>query len=108
MTLGLVSALPEAKAVLSSYSWELLREAREVACREGLLGKVGDQEDELGLIALRMWALARQGLIRRGLGEEKFLDPLERRLHASTCPADRAENLFESGGIDALLDKWRF
>jgi gamma-glutamylcysteine synthetase len=108
MTLGLVSVLSEAKAVLSSYDWEILREAREVACREGLLGKVGDREDELALIALRMWALARQGLIRRGLGEEKFLDPLERRLHASKCPADRAENLFESGGIDALLDKWRF
>lgn len=108
MTLGLVSALSEAKAVLSSYNWQMLREAREIACRDGLLGKIGDQENRLALIALQMWATARQGLLRRGLGEEKFLDPLERRLHGSICPADRAENLFENGGVEALLDKWRF
>ncbi|MBC8217036.1 MAG: hypothetical protein H8E73_01095 [Planctomycetes bacterium] len=106
VTLGLVSALSEAKGVLSSYDWEMLREAREIACRRGLLSRAG--EIPLVPIAIRMWATARQGLLRRGLGEEKFLDPLKRRLRDFRCPADRAKDLFENGGIDALVDAWRF
>jgi gamma-glutamylcysteine synthetase len=105
VTLGLVSALSQAKAVLSSYDWEMLREAREVACRRGLLSRVG--EIELAPIALQMWAIAHQGLVRRGLGEEKFLEPLERRLRDFECPADQARNLFANGGIDALIKTWR-
>jgi len=105
VTLGLVSALSEAKEELSSYHWEELREAREVACRQGLLGKIG--EIPLAVVALRMWATARRGLLRRGLGEEKFLKPLEKRLCEFSCPADQAEDLFENGGIDALLNTWR-
>lgn len=105
LTLGLVSALPEAKEELCSYQWEMLREAREIACRQGLIGKIG--EVSIAVIALRMWNTARRGLLRRGLGEEKFLKPLERRLCELSCPADQAEDMYESGGIDALVNSWR-
>ena len=106
LTLGLVSALSEAKEELSVYDWEMLREVREIACRQGLLGKIGDIQ--LAVVALRMWGIARRGLLRRGLGEEKFLIPLERRLCEFRCPADQAKDLFVNGGIDALVDTWRF
>jgi len=106
VTLGLVSALSQAKAVLSSYDWQMLREAREIACRRGLLSRAG--EIQVVPIALRMWDIAHQGLVRRGLGEERFLEPLERRLSSFECPADQARDLFANGGIDALIDAWRF
>jgi gamma-glutamylcysteine synthetase len=101
LTLGLVSALFEASEELSSYNWEDLRTARESACQSALEGRVG----RIGLAALagRMLSLAQLGLRRRGLGEEKFLAPLENHLREQKCPADDAAQLFESGGIDALL-----
>jgi gamma-glutamylcysteine synthetase len=105
VTLGLVSALSEAKKALSCYDWEMLREAREVACRRGPLGKIGDTQ--LSTIARTMLDTARRGLLCRGLGEEKFLEPLEKRLSEFSCPADRAEDLFEKGGIDALVNTWK-
>jgi len=104
-TLGLVSALSKAKKELSCYNWEMLREAREIACRRGPLGKIGDTQ--LSTIAGTMLDTARQGLLSRGLGEEKFLQPLEKRLSEFSCPADRAEDLFEKGGIDALVNTWK-
>jgi gamma-glutamylcysteine synthetase len=105
VTLGLVSALSEAKKELSRYDWEMLRQAREIACRRGPLGKIGDTQ--LSTLALGMLDTARRGLHRRGLGEEKFLKPLEKRLSEFSCPADRAEDLFETGGIEALVNTWR-
>jgi gamma-glutamylcysteine synthetase len=105
VTLGLVSALSEAKAVLSSYNWEFLRKTREIACRRGLLS--GADEIQLVPVALQMWAIAHQGLLRRDLGEERFLEPLERRLRDLECPADQARDLFANGGVDALVETWR-
>ncbi len=101
LTLGLVSALPEAKEELARYDWEKLRAAREAACRDALKGRVDGIH--LANLAERMLTLARLGLRRRGLGEECFLKPLEERLRKQTCPADNAARLFERGGIDALM-----
>ncbi len=101
LTLGLVSALPEAIEEVSSYSWESLRVAREAACRWALAGNV----DQIRLTELsqKMLNLAKLGLRRRGLAEERFLASFEKRLQERKCPADDASKLFESGGIEALL-----
>lgn len=106
LTLGLVSALTEAKKEIATYDWQTLRVMREVACKHGLLG--GDGGIRLTRLALRMLFIARQGLLRRGLGEESFLAPLEKRLCQFSCPADRAANLFRRGGVQALVDTWKF
>lgn len=105
LTLGLVSNLPEAWKEIASYPWELLRKTREVACREGLQGRV----DSLQLTDLvrKMLELAHQGLTGRGLGEEQFLTPLFERVEKKKSPADEAAELFERGGIQALVDKRR-
>lgn len=105
LTLGLVSALPKAIKEISGYDWETLRRTRESACRHGLLGRVGDIR--LNKLALRMLFIARQGLLRRGLGEERFLKPLEKRLCEFSCPADRASHLFRNDGVQALLETWK-
>lgn len=103
LTLGLVSALPEAVKEVSGYEWGMLRKIRDVACRHGLRGELG--EVQLNKLALRMLFIARQGLIQRGFGEEEFLRPLEERLCKLTCPADRARHLFQNGGIKSLVEK---
>ncbi len=102
LTLGLISALNESWEEIASSEWEMLRLARDVACREGLGGVAGN----IGLRehANKMLDLARMGLIRRDLGEEKYLDPLYERLKNNTCPADEAAKLFENGGIAKLVN----
>jgi len=102
LTLGLVSALDQAAEIVNAHDWDLLRALRESACRDGLAGRV----DGLAVADLARDALAaaRQGLASRGLGEERFLEPLEARLAARTCPADRAAEAFTSGGVGALVD----
>jgi len=101
LTLGLMSALEESWEELSSYAWSDLRSAREAACRDALKGRFDGVT--LATLAGRMVELAELGLRRRGLGEEEFLSPLKERLDAGRCPADDAEELFEAGGINALL-----
>lgn len=106
LTLGLISALAEAKEELSSYDWQTLRQMRQIACQYGLHGR----KDTIRLIrlALRMLIIARLGLLRRGLGEEKFLKPLEKRLCDFECPADQAADLFRNGGVSMLVEEWKF
>lgn len=101
LTLGLVSALPEAWEVLSRYKWDTLRRAREAACREALDGSVNGLP--LRDLAERMLDVASLGLRRRGRGEETCLGPLERRLAQGVCPADDAARIFEEGGAEALV-----
>ena len=102
LTLGLVSALDECREALSAYNWEDLRAARISACRSGLLSTVGRRP--LVNLAAKMLALARLGLIRRGIGEEQYLGPLDRRLREKTCPADAVAWLFQRGGISSLIE----
>ncbi len=54
-----------------------------------------------------MLSIARLGLLQRGLGEEKFLEPLENRLCEFSCPADQAIQFFQNGGIQTLISKWK-
>lgn len=103
ITLGLVSALPEATEEIAGWEWDTLRASRDVACREGLSGAVGGTP--MRELSARMLDLARLGLKRRGKGEEAFLAPLEARLEKGRCPADDAAEIFQRGGIQALLEK---
>jgi gamma-glutamylcysteine synthetase len=105
LTLGLVSALREAKRRLSLYDWQTLRAAREAACRDGLSGEV--DKIRLNELAGEMLHIARRGLVRRGLGEERFLEPLQKRISEVGCPADQASRLFQDGGIENLLTTWK-
>jgi len=101
LTLGLVSALGEAKEELSSYDWPVLRQMRQTAIRSGPAACGGGQ---LRGLAGRMLAIARLGLSRRRRGEEEFLEPLCGRLSRAECPADEAVRLFSSGGAVGLVN----
>jgi len=106
ITLGLITALPEAIEEISRYNWSDLRSAREAACRYGL----ADIRENLSLTPLveSMLQICKLGLERRGLGEEKFLEPLYRRVEKRKCPADDAAEIFRNGGIKALITKRSF
>lgn len=104
LTLGLVSALAEATEEISSYRWETLRAMRETACRNGVKGRTG--ELTVATLAQRMLEIAREGLLKRGLGEEMFLEPLQRRVVELRCPADTAGEMFRRGGTEKLIDEW--
>ncbi len=105
LTLGLVSALPEALEELSAYDWQDLRKARESACRHGLEGEACGES--MADLSARVMEIAELGLKKRGFGEKAFLEPLKQRLKQKQCPADEAARLFESGGINALLSERR-
>ena len=101
LTLGILSALDDAWAEVARYSWSSLRQAREIACRDGLAGTT--DEFSLEELAGRMLDIAADGLRRRGLGEEKYLLPLYKRFINQTCPAQVAAQLFEESGIAGLI-----
>ncbi|MFW6169712.1 MAG: glutamate-cysteine ligase family protein [Planctomycetota bacterium] len=104
LTLGLVSALDAAWEELARYSWAALREAREAACRDGLEGRTA--EFEMAELASRMLEVAAFGLKQRGLGEEKYLEPLRERLGQRTCPARDAIAIFEDVGASGLVEQF--
>jgi glutamate--cysteine ligase len=105
LTLGLVSIAVQANEEISSYDWDLLRDMREAACRDGINGTAGN----LSAVDLAgtMLDLAYRGLTIRGLGEEQFLAPLYRRLERYTNPADVAAHLLRTKGMAHLLDARR-
>jgi gamma-glutamylcysteine synthetase len=47
--------------------------------------------------------MAEEGLRRRGLGEERFLSPIYRRLERKLNPAQRARAIFQADGVAGLL-----
>jgi len=105
LTLGLVHALPEAIEELSAWDWGLLRQARLAACKKGL--DEADEAVDVHLLATRMLSIAERGLRKRALSEERFLEPLKKRLRRRECPADSARRAFEKGGIGTLIQTRR-
>ena len=101
MTLGLVSALPEAVKVTEKYPWSVLRKARKTACEQGLDGSV--EGFSLHDMAQEMVETARHGLLKRGRGEEVFVEPLEKRIKDKKCPADETREFFLKGGTEELF-----
>jgi gamma-glutamylcysteine synthetase len=102
LTLGLASALGEAEEEIRRHDWDLLRDARVAACRDGLQASVNGLR--LSDLAGRMLQIAAEGLKKRGLGEQEYLAPLRARQQSGRCPADEAEKLFSRGGVPALLE----
>jgi len=103
LSLGLLENLEEAKEVIDSYSWEEIKKARYSAIEKGMEAEIAG-EPILGLCK-EMVNLARQGLESRKLGEERYLEPLYRRLEKKECPADVCIQVFKEGGVKALMEK---
>jgi gamma-glutamylcysteine synthetase len=101
LTLGLVEAQKEAWEELDSHDWDALRDLRVEACKQGLDARVDGIA--VSKLAGRMLEVAQLGLERRNKNEERFLEPLKRRLRDGVSPADSAAQLFHTGGVEALV-----
>ena len=101
LSLGLLTALPEATEELRQYQWSTLKLMREAAIHDGLEAEVEDIA--VADLSRQLLELAELGLQRRGLGEEVYLAPLQKRLARKQNPAVEARTIFEQGGIDALI-----
>ena len=105
MTLGIMENLKEAVDLVDSFPWEVLREMRVQAARNGMDAEV--RGVDVNEIARAMVGVAEDGLSGRGLGEEVYLEPLIQRLAGDFCPADRAAEVFRTQGLRGFVDSFR-
>lgn len=104
LTLGLLSALDEAREVIASHNWQTLRQARVTACARPDGAALGASQAFVTHLAGEMLDVARTGLDRRGLGEVDYLAPLQENWNGQTSPATAAERIFKYDGIGALVE----
>lgn len=108
LTLGLTYALDDAEEQVRSYSWDDLVGTRETACARGLRPNGTQSKIEPAALAAPMLDIAERGLKKRDKGEEKYLEPMKRRLANRKGPADDVIEAFDRGGIPEILKlrKW--
>jgi gamma-glutamylcysteine synthetase len=105
LTLGLIENLDEAHEYVSQFDWGTIRAMRDNAIHNGLDASVDgtaaiDQAKEMLMIAER-------GLARRGSGEQKYLEPLRRRIEQKRNPASEAAELFRREGLEQFIREVR-
>lgn len=104
LTLGLVENLERSWDYLAGFDWELLRNMRVAALRDGPMASLGDVR-ALDM-SRKMLSLAREGLLVRGKGEQRYLDPLWERLEKRSCPAMECREIYIGGGMGSLVQRY--
>jgi gamma-glutamylcysteine synthetase len=102
LALGLVEAADDVEsyfeAELGERTWDALLRYRKRAVRYGL-----DAPEPVPRFVETLLELASRGLRRRRQGEDVFLTPAYEQLDRRSGPASHARELFENGGIAALM-----
>lgn len=101
LTLGLVENLSGIVAIADRLTVNEWKDIRIEACKNG----IEMIYNNINIVSLfkQLIDVANAGLISRGLGEEKYLNPLYTRLDSMTCPAKQIKALFAEGGIESLV-----
>lgn len=106
LILGLVEALTQIQAYLSEAlgpdPWPAMARYRKAVIRHGLSAK----EPAPGMLS-KLADFARDGLARRGRGEEQYLRPIYDRLSSGVSPAEGVRTSFRQGGMVELLRRLR-
>jgi len=101
---GIVEAAPLIHALihelLGADPWPAMRAWHHAVIREGLSAA----EPAPGLLA-GILERCQGALAARGFGEQTLLDPLAARMSAGKNPAQEAAEIFETAGIDALVER---
>lgn len=100
--LGLVNNLDSLCVLVGKYPWEewkLLRETSYVTAMESFLGNV-----KISQILKELCDISEQGLKKRKLKEEIFLEPIKKRIAESKCPADYDIDVFKQKGMEGFID----
>ena len=104
LILGWVESLPKIAEYFTEKfgdaAWQTMLPHRRQVVRDGLQAHEPDQNFIFDLVKI-----AETGLARRGRGEEKFLEPVWKRIERRESPGMRARKIFKRKGIDALLEK---
>ncbi len=106
LALGIIENLEAAQQLVNEYPIETWRELRQQCARHAFDARV-DGKSIVPLLT-RFLDLVSSGLKSRNLGEEKFLEPLYKRLRRRQTPADLAIRIFKKGGIEAFLEHFSF
>ncbi len=106
MTLGILSNLEEAKKLMDAHPWEIWKQIRLGALQHTFKSKI-EGKSILPLVS-KVLEVAKEGLLKRNLGEEEFLKPLYLRLATQSSPADEAIRIFKKEGMDGFLNHYAF
>lgn len=97
LLLGLQQKIDELEEILSG-SYEAHQERLVLAAERGL------SDGNLLQIIGRLYEAAEAGLRERGRGEEKYLEPLKKRMSSKKNPAQEELDLWRAGGLAAIYD----
>ncbi len=102
VALGLVENLEAAQNLAKIYPLSKWRKIRKQTAQYALEATI----DGLSIIPLLLQFLdiANEGLRKRNLGEEVFLQPLYQRIEQRKVPADLAIEVFKNHGMNAFLE----
>lgn len=98
-SLGVVEARADVNALVADIGWDRLLAHRTDAARLGL-----GADEPVPRYLETLLDLCARGLRSRGLGEERYLDELRRRVARRYGPADEARDRFRRGGVPALIE----
>jgi len=106
LTLGIIENLEAAEDLARKFPLKTWREIRKKASQYTFNAHI----NELSILPSiqDLLDLANEGLKKRNLQEEVFLQPLYQRLEHRKSPADVAIEVFNTGGMKALLEHVSF
>jgi len=106
LTLGIIENLEAAEDLARKFPIETWREIRKKASQYTFNAHI----NEFSILPSiqNLLDIANEGLKKRNLQEEVFLQPLYERLEQRKSPADVAIEIFNTGGMKALLEHVSF
>lgn len=102
LILGLVENLSELEKLVSRYDWSDWVALSDKAAIIGMNAKIKDATCRELLSELI--EISRHGLRQRNLGEETYLDLLEKRLADNRAPSDDVNEFFNKHGKEGFMD----
>ncbi|PIZ94548.1 MAG: hypothetical protein COX81_03145 [Candidatus Magasanikbacteria bacterium CG_4_10_14_0_2_um_filter_37_12] len=99
LVFGMIENIEKAEAFVKSKPWQYWIDLRDKTIEKSL------EVDEVIPLAKALLDISKEGLQGRGLGEEKYLEPLYERLEKQESPAMKSIQEFEELGIDKFIEK---
>ncbi len=95
--LGIAENIKHALKVMERYSWKSWQGLRYESICNGFDSKISN--DSIGPLIREILDVSRDGLLKRGLGEEMYLQPFYDRLANEMSPSDIAISSFNNNGL---------
>lgn len=102
LMLGLVNNINDADAFLQQFTWKACGRLIDDVSVAGMDAEFMDKG--IAVYLKDIIDVAKNGLLKRNMGEEKYLDVLYKRVEDRMCPADEMNRLLTEKGKDIFLD----